>query len=299
MKKEKNFHLIGAVLVFLGAVCFSIKAILIKLAYRYHVDATPLLTLRMAFSLPFFLIIPFLHKRNPEKKAVTRRDIWKIIGLGILGYYAASIFDFIGLKYVSASLERLILFIYPTLVLVIQYFVYRTPITLKGYVSLLLTYIGIFIVFREGLAFKGNQLWIGAVFIFGSAVTYASYLVGSGKLIPRIGSVIFNSYAMIVSSLAVIIHYFITGDGNLIFTYQAEVYYYALAIAIISTVIPTFLVSEGINLIGAGRAAIIASVGPVTTIMMDHLYLHEPFSFNQVFGTLFVLAGVLLVGVKK
>ncbi len=195
-------------------------------------------------------------------------------------------------------MERLILFIYPTIVIILSAIFYKKSIHLAGYVSLVLTYAGIFIVFQDGLVMDQKNLALGSIFIFISAFTYAGYLVGSGNLIPRIGSVRFTSYAMILSSLAVIAQYIIAPTGS-VFNLPAEVYMYGFAIAIISTVIPVFLVSEGINLIGAGKASIIASVGPVTTILLDHFVLNQPITLYQLGGTLLVLAGVLLVGSKK
>lgn len=295
---KKHSHILGALLVFIGAICFSVKAIIIKLAYDFPVDPLSLLTLRMAFSLPFFLAIPFIYNRIKPAPAIGNNDVVKIILLGLLGYYAASIFDFMGLKYVSASMERLILFIYPTLVIVLSAIFYKKRIQPIGYISLALTYIGIVIVFQDNLSLNQKDLGKGALFIFISAVTYAGYLVGSGNLIPRLGSIRFTSYAMIVSSLAVIVQYFIAPTGS-VFGLPAEVYYYGLAIALISTVIPVFLVSEVVRLIGAGKASIIASVGPVSTILLDHFVLHQPTSMHQIEGTLLVLAGVLLVGIKK
>jgi drug/metabolite transporter (DMT)-like permease len=295
---KKNTQLLGSLLVFIGAICFSIKAIIIKIAYDFPVDPLSLLTLRMVFSLPFFLAILFIYNRIKSAPAVGGRDAVKIILLGLLGYYAASIFDFMGLKYVSASMERLILFIYPTIVIVMSAVFYKKRIHSTGYISLALTYIGIFIVFQDNLSLNQKDLGKGALFIFISAFTYAGYLVGSGNLIPRMGSIRFTSYAMIVSSMAVIVQYIIAPTGS-VFGLPSEVYICGLAIALISTVIPVFLVSEGIRLIGAGRASIIASVGPVATILLDHVVLQQPTSMHQIVGTFLVMAGVLLVGIKK
>jgi drug/metabolite transporter (DMT)-like permease len=295
---KKNNHLLGALLVFIGAICFSLKAIIIKTAYTYPVDPLSLLTLRMTFSLPFFVGILIFYNKGKPKQLFSTPDSIKIVLLGLLGYYAASIFDFIGLKYVSASMERLILFVYPTLVILLSALIYKKKIPLTGYISLVLTYIGIVIVFQGSLNVNQIDLTKGAVCIFISAFTYAGYLVGSGNLIPRLGSVRFTSYAMIVSSLAVIVQYLIFSTSS-IFNLPANVYWYGFAIAIVSTVIPVFLVSEGINLIGAGKASIIASVGPISTIMLDHFVLGQPVSIQQIAGTILVLAGVLLVGVKK
>jgi drug/metabolite transporter (DMT)-like permease len=313
----------GAVAVFIAALLFSAKAVMIKLAFQYPIDPVSLLCLRMLFSLPFFVAVavyvnrkslalplPLLGRelgsvaeKSPvplqsETDQLTSADYWKLAGLGVLGYYAASIFDFWGLQYVTAGLERLILFVYPTLVVLISWLVFRKPIGRTEIMALVLTYAGILVVFSRGSFASQPQVWMGAVLIFGSALTYAVYLVGSGRLIPKFGSVRFNSYAMIVSSAAVILHYLVAYPESL-WHFPAPVYYYGVALAIFSTVIPTFLVTAGIKLIGAGRAAIIASVGPVSTIVLGYFFLNETISITESIGTMLVLAGVLLVSTKK
>ncbi len=310
-------------LVFVAALLFSAKAVMIKLAFRYPIDAVSLLCLRMLFALPFFVSIALYINRKTislplpligrelgsvaEKSAVptehsaeklTPADYWKLAGLGVLGYYAASILDFWGLQYVTAGLERLILFVYPTLVVVISWLVFRKPIGRTEIMALVLTYAGVLVVFSGGNFTDQPNMWMGAALIFGSALTYAIYLVGSGRLIPRFGSVRFNSYAMIVSSLAVIVHYLVAYPQSL-WHYPAVVYYYGIALAIFSTVIPTFMVTAGIKLIGAGRAAIIASVGPVSTLVLGYFFLNEVLALTEIIGTVLVLAGVLLVSTKK
>jgi len=292
----KNFK--GIALVLLGAVCFSIKAILIKLAYQYSVDAVTLLMLRMCFSLPFFLVVLSLYKRKETEEKATGQDLVKIMLLGVLGYYVASIFDFWGLEHITAGLERLVLFSYPTIVVLISFFVLKKPITKTILASLILTYLGIFIIFSDGKIGGNGNVYLGASLIFVSAITYAAYLVGSGNLIPKIGSVLFNAYAMIVACVAIILHFAIAQPTNLL-ELNPEVYYYAFAIAIISTVIPTFLVAEGINLIGASKASIVASVGPVISIFLGYTFLNEPVTIIEMIGTLFVMGGVLLISYKK
>lgn len=293
-----NNNLKGFFLVFLGAICFSSKAIMIKLAYQFDVDALSLLTLRMVFALPFFLIVAFVNKRNTMQEAVSGKDYLKIIGLGLLGYYTASILDFIGLQYITAGLERLILFIYPTLVVLLSFVFFKKPINKNIYVALLLSYIGVGIVFLDDLSMNNKSIFLGTALIFGSAVTYAVYLVGTERLIPRIGSVRFTAYAMIVSSLAVIVHFLIVRPASIL-SFPLEIYIYGFSIAIIATVIPTFMITEGIKQIGAGKASIIASIGPITTITMEYFILHEPFTVYEFIGTVLVMAGVLMVSLRK
>ncbi len=288
----------GIILVLLGAVCFSIKAIIIKLAYGIAIDPVTLLTLRMGFSLPFFLAVPFIYKRKHNEQKVGKKDWIKIILLGILGYYVASIFDFWGLQYITAGLERLILFVYPTIVVLLSAAFLKKPITKNIIFALLLTYFGVFIIFSDTNLHSQKNMILGAAFIFVSAFTYAAYLVGSGSLIPKLGSVQFNAYSMIVSCIVVIIHFVIVQPTNLL-DLPFQFYCFGFAIAIISTVVPTFLIAEGINLIGAGKASIVASVGPVITIALGYWFLNEPFTFWELIGTCFVLGGVLWITYRK
>ncbi len=292
---------IGSLAVFIAALLFSAKAILIKLAFHYPVDPVSLLCLRMLFALPFFIGVAVYMLQKNQGKITTPlllSDYWKLIGLGVLGYYAASILDFWGLQYVTAGQERLILFIYPTLVVLISWVVYQKKIGWVEIVALLLSYAGIGIVFLRHSFATQPHIWLGVVLIFGSAFTYAVYLVGSGRLIPKFGASRFNAYSMIVSSIAIIIHYLIAYPQSL-WHYPPVIYGYSLSIAIFSTVIPTFLIAVGIQLIGAGRAAIIASVGPVSTIILGYFFLGEIIHTPEIIGTILVLAGVLLVSTRK
>jgi drug/metabolite transporter (DMT)-like permease len=262
------------------------------------VDPLSLLFLRLVFSLPFFVAIPWVMRKSRPATPLTRRDFGKVVLLGVLGYYASSLLDFMGLQYVTAGLERLILFVYPTLVVVLSFFVFGKPIAQREGLALFLTYAGILLVFlNDHLLARPNVGW-GALLIFGSAFTYAVYLIGSGRLIPRFGAIHFTAYAMITSCLSVMLHYSLTATTS-IFAHPLPVYGLALSIALFSTVIPTFLVSKGIQLIGANRASIIASVGPVSTIVLGYFTLGEPLTVHEVIGTGLVLTGVLLVSSHK
>ncbi len=289
----------GAAMVGVAAVCFSAKAIMIKLAFVHHaVDPLSLLFLRMSFSLPFFVVIPLLQKPRPDAGKLRPADYLKLAGLGVLGYYASSLLDFLGLQYVTAGLERLILFVYPTLVVLLSWLLWRKPIGRRELVALLLTYVGIAVVFSHDAVRLQPNVLLGALLIFGSAFTYAVYLIGSGRLIPRFGAITFTAYAMTVSALSVILHYLVASRTS-VFAFPPAVFGYGLALAIVSTVIPTFLVSAGIKAIGASRAAIVASIGPVVTIGLGYFFLGEPVTPYEIAGTALVLAGVLMVSVKK
>lgn len=296
----KYRQLWGVFIALLGAILFSTKAVFVKLAYQYDVDALSLLLFRMLFSLPIFLTIAIYISTKKDTYKLKLKDYVQVALLGILGFYLASLFDFIGLQYISASLERLILFIYPTLVVLIGVFFFREKLTGPQIIALILTYIGILIVFAGNVEVgEKDKLYLGAILVLGSAIFYAIYLVGSGRLLPKMGSWLFTSYALTVSSSAVIIHYLIYNQGiaNLDFPYQ--VYIYAGLMASISTVIPTFLVSEGIRLIGASNASIVGSIGPVSTITLAYIFLGERLTTVQILGGVLVLGGVLFISLQQ
>jgi drug/metabolite transporter (DMT)-like permease len=294
---EKHKEVIGAALVFLGAVLFSGKAVLVKIAYGYKIDAVSLLTLRMLFSLPFFLLIAFFSGRHTTKGRLVPKDWLAVVGLGLVGYYLASLFDFMGLQYVSAGLERLILFVYPTLVVVLSALFFKTRIGQREYSALLLTYLGIFVVFYNDLSMDHSGIIVGSLLVFASALTYAIYLMGSGQLIPKLGSVRFTAYAMLVSSAAVLTHFALTHPLTA-WDFPVQVYGISLGMAIFSTVLPAFMLSEGIRLIGSGRASIVGSIGPVSTIVLAYFFLQEPVTGYQLLGTALVMVGVLRVSAK-
>ena len=289
----------GAALVFAGAVLFSAKAIFVKLAYQHAIDPVSLLTLRMLISLPFFLIIGYFTGKKTETIALQQKEWVYLILLGMVGYYLASLFDFQGLQYITAGLERLILFVYPTIVVVISAFLYKKPIKKIQYFALLTTYIGIFIAFAFDVDLHTQpNIGLGAFLIFLSALAYAIYLIGSGKMIPKVGTIRFTAYAMSFSALAIIIHsYFFNGLD--IWNFSTEVYIICTLMAVFSTIIPSFLISGGIKMIGSDNASIVGSVGPVSTIILAYIFLNETISVSQIIGTGFVLAGVLIISLKK
>ena len=281
---------------------FSAKAIMVKLAYQYQVSSIHFLLFRMLFSLPFYVIIASMYKpMHPE--LIKKTDYLWIVFFGFIGFYLASYFDFIGLQYIKAGLERVILFIYPTLVLIISRVFFKTKISAKQLFAILITYIGIIITFWSEITTSSGKdensaIILGGSFIFLSALTYAAYLVGSGWLIPKFGVVVFTSYAMIVSSICVIVHYAIT-DRQPIFQYPIEVYILGILMAIFSTIIPSFLVSLAIKKIGASDFSIIGSIGPISTIVLAFFILNEELSIVQIMGTMIVIFGITIVSKSK
>ncbi len=293
-----NNHIKGAILVFIGAVMFAGKAVIIKWIYMHYdsMSTLPLLALRMIFSLPFYLLVLWFNSN--QKTPLSDRDKYYIVGLGVLGYYLASYFDFKGLEYITATLERLILFIYPTLVVLISALFLGKKITTIQIVAIIITYLGIGITFIPELDIEQqNNVVLGSSFIFMSALTYAVYLIGSGELLTKIGSQRLTSMVLIVSCITVLIHYYLA-DGRSLFGFDSIIYILCVVMAIFCTVIPTFMVAEGIKLIGAGNASIISTVGPLATIIMATQILGEPFNLWHAAGTVLILFGVFWVSKK-
>lgn len=288
----------GVVIVLIGVICFSTKAVFIKLAYQHHVDSTTLLFLRLAFAMPFYLIV-FIQQIQ-RHGIPDRKTLIKVVILGLLGYYVASWLDFTGLMYITASMERLILFAYPTFVVLISSLILRKKITLSQILALILTYIGvaIIVIFRSNTASSNQDFHIGAFLIVLSALTYAGYLVGSGEIMKKLGAVRFTSIAMLASCTGVCTHQTIAGNWD-IFDFAHEVYVYAFIMAILATLIPSFLISAGIKLIGASNTSIIGAAGPVSTIILAYTYLGESINPYQIGGTILVMAGVLIISLQK
>ena len=294
--------MIASAIVLLGAIMFSTKAIMVKLALPYGVDPVSLLALRMIFALPIYLMMLLVIYRAETEAKPSRLEMAKIIFLGIIGYYLASYFDFAGLAYIGASLERVILYLYPTMVLLISAIVLRKRIHFQQWVAIALCYMGVAVAVCMGAAdLYGPNHALGVALVFLSAFTYAIYLVGSGQLIPVVGVWRFTCYAMIVSSLCVIAHFLIANSvhnwKNLL-NHPWQVYAYGAAMAIFATVIPSVLISEGIKRIGASNAAILGGIGPISTIILAWFFLGESLTTAQIIGTLFVVCGVLYISLK-
>lgn len=269
---------------------------MVKLAYLHGADSISILLLRMVFAFPFYLTISLI--KRPQQPIAGRDYLW-LFALGMIGYYLASYFDFLGLQYIKASLERLILFIYPTLVLLLSYLIFGKNITRKQAIGVVVTYIGVVIIFSGELAVnQSDQVILGAVLIFFSALTYASYLTGSGWIIPKFGATVFTSYAMMISCGCVVIHYLLTEEITIL-DFDAEVYWIGLAMAFFATVIPSYLISYAIKLIGANSFSIFGSLGPVSTIALAYLFLDESLTLIQLIGSIVVIGGIFLAEKKK
>lgn len=284
----------GLTLAVAAALGFGMKAIFVKLAFPYGVSPVTLLALRMVFSLPIFLWVGLRASGDTP----SLRTLLILLVCGLAGYYGASIFDFIGLQYISAGLERLILFTYPTLTVVGTAALQKKPLTRPVLGALVLTYAGIGLAFAHDLQSFGqpDKVLLGGGFVFASAVCYAGYLVGTGPMIQRLGSSRFTAWAMLISTAATFAHYAASEPLDILLHQPWQVYAYAFAMAIFSTVLPVFMQSAAIRRMGAGRAAIIGTVGPLLTIFLGWLILGEPGSIWQLIGAALVLSGVWLIG---
>ncbi len=297
MKSTKSF-VYGILLGILGIVLFSSKAVMVKLAYQYDVDALSVLLLRMLFSFPFYLVIAIIYSRKKSEVSILRKDYAWVLFFGFLGYYLSSYFDFVGLEYISASLERIILFLYPTMVLVFNKIFLKKPITHIQIIAIALSYLGIIVAFWGEAAVTGKEAFIGGILILLCAITYATYLVGSGWLIPKLGVVRFTSYAMLVSCVCVFIHYGVFSKTNIL-NLSWQVYLLGFLIAIFATVIPSYLVSEAINRINSSNFAVISGIGPISTIVLASIFLNEHLTLMQWIGAFGVIVGIWLVSIKK
>lgn len=294
--KEKTFAI---ALALGGAVLFSSKAVMVKLAYQYEVDSISLLLLRMGFALPIYLFIAFNNSRKETEGKIKKRDWLAIIFLGIIGYYMASFLDFWGLEYITASLERLILFIYPTITTLFAAIYFKRKIEGAKIIAIVLSYVGIIIAFWDKINQDTNDdFWLGAALIFGSAVTFSIYLVGSENLIPKFGATKFTTYCMIVSCLSVLAHIGISQNADFL-NFPWQVYALGLFIAVFNTVVPSYMMSFAIKTIGASTTSILSSVGPIAVLILGYFLLEENISVYQIAGTMVVIGGVLLISSKN
>jgi len=294
----RRAHWMGVAMVAIAAIAFSGKAIIVKLAYRHGVDAVTLLALRMLFSAPLFFVLAWWAGRD-EKVPIDRADRRSIAILGLLGYYLSSYFDFLGLQYITAALERLVLYLYPTFVMLLAAMIYRRPITRRDIAALVLSYIGIVFVFVNDLTTQQSNVVVGSAWVGLSALLYAIYLLGSGNLVQRVGSLRFACYAGLVSCVGVLAHFLVVSEARALFTQPAPVYWLSFIMAAASTVLPIALTAEGIRRIGASQASVIGALGPVSTIFLGLVFLGEAITAVQVLGAGLVLAGVLTMTLRK
>lgn len=283
----------GLALASLGAVAFSGKAIIVKLAYRHGVDAVTLIMLRMLFALPLFLLLAWWAGRG--KPALSRRDWIAVLGLGFSGYYLASFLDFAGLAYISASFERLILYLNPTLVLFLGWILFKRRVTGRQLLALSVSYAGVLLVFGQELHLQGSDVVLGAALVFGSAVSYALYLVYSGEEVKRLGAMRLTGLATTVACLLCIAQFLLLRPVAGLAELAPQVWWLSLLNATACTFLPVLAVMMAIERIGATLAAQTGMIGPMSTILMGVWILGEPFTPLVAVGTVLVMGGVWLL----
>lgn len=295
----RRLPMAGLLLATLAAVGFSFKAILVKLAYRHGVDAETLLALRMLISLPFFLIMGW-HGSRRAARPLAGRDWIALFLLGLFGYYLASYLDFLGLGYITAALERLILFAYPSIVVILSALFLGKPLTRRVLVALVMCYLGVAFAVAHDLRVGGEtgEVLIGSALVFASAVAYALYLMGNGEVVGRLGAARVTAWASTVACVLSIGQFLLMRPVDTLLQ-PAPVIGLAAAMALFSTVLPIWCLSEAIRRIGAGPVALTGSLGPVVTLGLGALLLDEAIGAAQLAGAAMVVGGVLVMARSK
>ena len=289
---------IGLACALLGAVGFSFKAVLVKAAYRYGVDPETLLALRMLYSLPLFLLMGYAAARSAAVP-ISAQDWRALLLLGVLGYYASSYLDFLGLRHISAALERLILFIYPTIVVLYGAWRERRAPTRATWSALLLCYAGVALVVTHDVRGGSGNVLVGGALVFGSAICYATYLLRAGPVLARIGSARTAAWATVIACIAALLQFAALRPLAMLAVQPWQVHGLSAAMAVFSTVLPIWLVSEAIRRLGAGPTAMIGSLGPPVTMLMAWLLLGEALGLLQLLGAALVIGGVRMVATAE
>ena len=286
----------GLLLSAFGAIAFSGKAIIVKLAYRHGVDAVTLIMLRMVFALPLFVALALWAGRGkPALWSLPRRDWIAVVGLGFSGYYLASFLDFMGLAYVSASFERLILYLNPTIVLLLGWLLFKRRVTGKQLIALAVSYSGVALVFGQELHIQGANVLLGAALVFGSAISYAIYLAFSGEEVRRLGALRLTGLATTVACLLCIGQFIVLRPLSSVLVIAPEVLWLSVLNATACTFAPVLMVMMAIERVGATLAAQMGMIGPMSTILMGVVLLGEPFTPWVAAGTFLVMGGVWLL----
>ncbi len=291
---------LGAIFVLLAGTGFAAKAIFAKLVYRYGVDATTLLVLRMLFALPMFAFMAWWSGRD-DPVELTWREWGRVFVLGLLGGYAASYLDFLGLKYISAGLERLTLFLNPTFVLLISAIWLKRRIRRIDMFAFVFSYGGLALVFEHDLNHPGpaHHVGTGMALVLAGAVAYALYLVGGSKTVRLMGSMRFIAWAMMAATVPTVLQYFALEPVAVLFQQPPEVYRLMVMMAVFATVLPMWMLAEGLGRMGSTAASMVGMAGPVITIYLGHVFLDEPYGVMQIAGAALVLVGVAIMTLSK
>lgn len=299
--KNPSSKTVALLLAATGVIFYSTKAVFVKMAYVYHIDPITLMLYRLLLSTPFYLVVWIIHNtKNQNETKPNFIESCFIIFLGVIGYYISSLLDFVGLQYIDASLERLILFIYPTIVVILSRIFLKKRVSKQQLLAIITTYFGVFVIFSQNIITDpaSNKILLGAGLIFLCAITYATYLVGSNKLLPKLGTINFTTYVMMTSMVAVLCHYFIE-FGFTFKIYPTEVYIISIFMALISTVLPSYMIAEAIKRTNANTVGIMGSLGPVSTIGLSIIFLGESLTIVQYIGAMIVLGGIFIISKKR
>ncbi len=287
-------YLYGIFMAGIGSMLFSGKAVLVKLAFGYGANAETLLALRMLMALPLFWSVYWWEARRKPMSPITWLDRGKILFLGFLGYFLSSYIDFLGLQYISVGLERIVLYLTPTIVLLISYFALNKAIAKMQWYALVVGYLGVFVVFIQDASSSGVYAWLGMALVFGSACSYAAYMIGAGEMVKRVGSVRLVVLASSASAVLSIIQSSLY-NPSAVFEQANQVYWLSLLNASLCTVIPMLLIMIAINRIGSPLVAQAGILGPVSTIFLGYFILSEPITWLQIAGMALVIAAMWLL----
>ena len=290
----------GLLYLLLGTLLFSLKGIFIKLSYEYSVTPTQLMTLRMIFALPLYVLVLRQQLLKGAFVNISPNQILISGIFGLFGYYLASWLDLSGLMYLPASLERLILYTYPSMVLVLSVIFLGQKLTVKLLFSLLIVYLGLFVVFAQDIIVTTDSIQLadnpylitGVLLVLASALSFSIFFVGSDVMLRLMPSKVFTSIAMISASIGILVHFNITNPVSDLTSQASEVYFYALIIAIFCTVIPSFLIAGGIKRVGAATGSIVSGIGPIVTLIFATVILGELITFTQALGFAIVIGGL-------
>lgn len=287
----------GLLIAAVGAILFSCKAIVAKLMYRYNVDAVMVITLRMLFAVPLFIAIGWWQSR--KLAPLSWADRGRVLMLGFIGYYLSSFLDFLGLQYITAGLERLILFLTPSFVMLASAMLFKRRILARQWISLAVSYVGIVLVFAHDLDVSGSMVWLGGGMVLGSAISYAIYLIVSGELVARIGSLRLVSYAMVVSTFCCVVQYLVLRRPFAELLQPAPVIWLSIVNSVLCTVLPVSLTMMAVQRIGAPTASQAGMIGPVSTLFLGFWLLGEPITGVQLAGSALVMGGIWMLSRKR
>ena len=298
MTDDRRAYLFTMAIAIIGSILFSGKAILVKLSYRYGVSSEVLLALRMILAFPLFWIVYYFSRNYEQHTKISLKDLIKLMWLGFSGYFLSSYLDFLGLSYISAGLERIVLYLTPAIVVLISYFFLHKPISRLQWISIVIGYLGVVLAFIEDLGTKGNNGWLGVGLVFASACLYANYLIFSGEMVKRIGSIRLVTYASSFSTLFGIIQITLISPNEL-FDQPSEVYILSMINALFCTVMPIFMIMISVKRMGSSLTAQSGILGPVSTLFMGWYFLQENISLFQICGLVLVIISVWLLMKNK